>query len=409
MNRFDELVYKLKKDDEVPEKVWAKLDKALDNLLDHHEKAHGWNWRKGVSAAVVMLAVVTTVGCGTALAAGIPFIGRIFEAIEQNVSFSGDYSGKAETLGATAADGSGSADGITVSDSGVSVTASEVYCDGLSVFLTAEVSADKGGLKNIPSYYTASDGSRTSEMLYLRGEWKLAGDSETQTLMNNNLEGKVLDDHTFAGMVKLDLDGRELEQGSLELRLTGIGWDDTTIPITHDIAESVLINGEWKLDIPFNVDKETAREIEVNKERNGYTIQKVFASPYQVVVYTGAPVRKIQKDISREGYEEKLGLEAGEEATDISYQEYTTMLESQSTPEPYTTVVCNQDGEILPMGDSSLSSGVSTFAVDGKDISGLHIYIFAADEDYENVFTSDGKLNMNVSAEKAVVSAKVKI
>ncbi len=126
-------------------------------------------------------------------------------------------------------------------------------------------------------------------MLYLRGEWKLSGDSETQELMNNNLEGKVLNDHTFAGMVKLDLNGRELEQGSLELLLTGIGWDDTTIPITQDIAESVLINGEWKLDIPFNVDKETVREIEVNEERNGYTIQKVFASPYQVVVYTGAP------------------------------------------------------------------------------------------------------------------------
>ncbi len=80
-----------------------------------------------------------------------PFIDRIFEAIEQNVSFSGDYSGKAETLGASATDSSGSVDGITVSDSGVSVTASEVYCDGFSVFLTAEVSADKGGLKNIPS------------------------------------------------------------------------------------------------------------------------------------------------------------------------------------------------------------------------------------------------------------------
>ncbi len=409
MNRFDELVYKLKKDDEVPEKVWAKLDKALDNLPDHREKAHGWNWRKGVSAAAVMLAVVTTVGCGTALAAGILFIGRIFEAIEQNVSFSGDYSGKAETLGASAADGSGSADGITVSDSGVSVTASEVYCDGLSVFLTAEVSTDNGGLKNIPSYYPSFDGSRTSEMLYLRGGWKLAGDSETQTLMNNNLEGKVLDDHTFVGMVKLDLDGRELEQGSLELRLAGIGWDDITTLDTQDISESVRIDGEWKLDIPFSVDKETVREIEVNKERNEYTIQKVFASPYQVVVYTDAPVKKIHKDISREGYEKKLGLEDGEEAPDMSYQEYVTKIESQSMPEPYETVVCNQDGEILSMGDSSLSSGVSTFAVDGKVISGLHIYIFAADEEYENVFTTNGKLNMNVSAEKAVVSAKVKI
>jgi len=409
MNRFDELVYKLKKDDEVPEKVWAKLDKALDNLPDHREKAHVWNWRKGAAAAVVLLAVVTTVGHGTALAAGIPFIGKIFEAIEQNVSFPGDYSGKAETLGESAADGSGSADGITVSDSGVSVTASEVYCDGLSVFLTAEVSADKGGLKNIPSYYTASDGSRTSERLYLRGEWKLSGDSETQTLMNNNLEGKVLDDHTFVGMVKLDLDGRELEQGSLELRLAGIGWDDITMLDNQDISESVRIDGEWKLDIPFSVDKETVREIEVNKERNEYAIRKVFASPYQVVVYTDAPIRKRQKDISREGYEKKLGLETGEEAPDMSYPEYVTKIESQSMPEPYETVVCNQDGEILSIEDSSLSSGVSTFAVDGKDISGLHIYIFAADDDYENVFTPDDKMNMDVSAEKAVVSAEVKI
>ncbi len=408
MNRFDELMYKLKKDDEVPEKVWAKLDKALDNLLDHREKAHGWNWRKGVSAAVVLLAVVTTVGYGTALAAGIPFIGRIFEAIEQNVSFPGDYSGKAETLGASAADGRGSADGITASDSGVSITASEVHCDGLSVFLTAEVRADKGGLENAPSYVTF-DGSRESEMLYLRGEWKLSGDSEAQTLMNNNLEGKVLDDHTFVGMVKLDLDGRELEQGSLELRLADIGWDDITMLDNQDISESVRIDGEWKLDIPFSVDKKTVREIEVNIERNEYAIRKVFASPYQVVVYTDAPVRKRQKDISREGYEKKLGLEAGEEAPDMSYQEYVTKIGAQSMPEPYETVVCNQDGEILSMEDSSMIPGVFTFAVDGKDISSLHICIFAADEDYENVFTPDDKLNMDVSAEKAVVSVEVKL
>ena len=56
------------------------------------------------------------------------------------------------------------------------------------------------------------------------------------------------------------------------------------------------------------------------------------------------------------------------------------------------------------MGDRSTTSGITTFAVNKKDISKLYIYVFA--DDYEK---SDGIINMDAASEQAVVSAIVEI
>ena len=44
------------------------------------------------------------------------------------------------------------------------------------------------------------------------------------------------------------------------------------------------------------------------------------------------------------------------------------------------------------MGDMSTTSGITTFAVNKKTLSTLHIYLFTDDEDYEN---ADGTIKMD--------------
>ncbi len=109
-------------------------------------------------------------------------------------------------------------------DAGITFTASEVYCDGLSVFLTAQIEVEQGGLENLPGHYI-NGGYDTAEMMYLRGEWNLTGGGE-QSLSNDNLEGRVIDDNTFVGMLKLNLEDYKSEDGELSLRLSSIGWGD---------------------------------------------------------------------------------------------------------------------------------------------------------------------------------------
>ena len=60
-------------------------------------------------------------------------------------------------------------------------------------------------------------GIRITQRDYLRGEWNLSEDSESNALSNDNLEGKVIDDHTFVGMLKLNLPDYKSENGELSL------------------------------------------------------------------------------------------------------------------------------------------------------------------------------------------------
>ena len=64
-------------------------------------------------------------------------------------------------------------------------------------------------------------------------------EGEEQRMLNARmLEGKVIDEHTFAGVLKLDLEDKELKTGTLNLQLTSIGWDqDGTESL--DISENM--------------------------------------------------------------------------------------------------------------------------------------------------------------------------
>ena len=157
MTRLEDMMNKIGSDNKVPNRIWEKLDYALDTLPDH-EKDHAPGNKTfkyaAAAAALTMAAGITLCYSNPALAAKIPFIGKIFEEVEHEIPFSGDYSEKAGILAETAGkdeDGNPiAAPGIEVSDGGITVTASEIYCDGLSVFLTAQIEAEQGGHLNIP-------------------------------------------------------------------------------------------------------------------------------------------------------------------------------------------------------------------------------------------------------------------
>lgn len=58
------------------------------------------------------------------------------------------------------------------------------------------------------------------------------------------------------------------------------------------------------------------------------------------------------------------------------------------------------------MGDMSTTSGITMFVVNKKTLSTLHIYLFTDYEDYEN---ADGTINMELAAQRAIVSAEISL
>lgn len=394
MSKFDDMIRSLQ-DTEVPQNVRARTRETFSILPDKQEKQvvrDKFGMKYAAAAAAVMIAGTGFFCTNPALAAKIPFIGKIFTEVQQTVTFSGTFDEKAEVLNT---EGSSEAEiqnpRYTAESDGITIAASEVYCDGLSIFLTAEVSMERGGLDHI-----------SGDILYLDGNWKLAGDNEEKKLINNNLEGKVIDDQTFVGMLKLDLDETDLLNGICDLQLSMIGYDNLNELDAEDIAVSHKYNAEWNLNVPFTVDTEAAKTIEVNKESNGYCLRKVFVSPYQVIAYTDVPYTEYE--ITEEDYKEVMKEKTGNISDDIglTYEEYTEeMGKSYATS---CTLIYNQNGEMVtPREDIR---GRSVYAVQGMDISKLYIYVFddldAFGEVYENGMDCD-------AANQAVLFAEVDV
>lgn len=332
MSRFEKMIENLKKNNEVPEKVRVQFQNTLENLPDHKIEIH-WKQFATVAAMLIMISGVVLMG-GTALASKIPFLGKIFAEVENLHFFSGDYDDKTQILEQTES---------TVAEcEGIKITASEIYSDGFSVYVTAEIYVEAGGLLNI-------HGEIERKTMYLMGSYQIAEDDTVYDMINDNLYGTVMDDHTFIGMTKLDLEDVHVEDGSLNWKLTTIGYDDVNLSTEPGISHRY--EGEWNLVLPFHIDSENKKTIEVDYSENGYTLEKVVITPYQVA----------------------------------------TFIESPKTENMVYIAVANQDGKLLKW---QRGTKISTFSVEKLQIDSLNIYVFNNEDTWFEI-QKRGELEIN--------------
>lgn len=382
MSDFNDMIQGLRHDSEIPDMVWKRYKQTLENLPEHEgktvKKSRSWQ-RFGGAAAAAFAAVMMFCWVNPAFAAEIPIIGTIFEKIQEDGEFSGMYSDKAEAVDKE--------NSVYVAESaGIKLTASEIYSDGISVFLTACLEADHGGLSSI-----------TGNLVYLEGSWTVNGTEKV--LINNNFEGQIIDDQTFIAMLKLDLEDFDVQQGDLELNLSGIGYDNAHESDGEN--DKYQIKGAWNLKIPFAVDTEAVYELTVGAEKNGYTIEKVFISPYQVITYTDVPYT--EHEITAEEYEQAMSEKTESTAEQpVTYEEYVDLM-SKDYEECYT-LVFDQDGDVLTSEEETYGHSVN--AVQGKDIRKLYIYVF---NDFDPWIAMKTEGLGSASAEQAVVSAEMNV
>ncbi len=347
-----------------------------------------------VIAAAVAAAVIGIGGLGyfnPALAAKIPLIGKIFEKVEEDVIYSGDYTDKGIVL--TNEDYAGNLDtsNYSVSDKGITLTASEVYCDGYSIFLTVNIEAEDADFTHIPEHYTGMNvaDNKTAAGFYIGGTWSADGNSTEQ--LENTFEGKVIDSHTFAGMLKIDLAEKLAGTGELHLNVDGLGYDDDRMLDSEEISASHWTDGNWNLIIPFEVNGTDVKTIEVGEKKGNITFDNVVISPYQVIVHATTPGE--QRELTDDRREKLLSKDP-----DMTDAEMFELLGWSYAP--CQTICFNQDGEML-YPDTEMA-GRAGFAVQGKEIKTLHIFIFDNLDDWAQM-EQEG---MNSSAADRAVIAK---
>ena len=183
------------------------------------------------AAAAVFSAVCIT---NPAFAENIPLVGNVFKQLGNSLGFYGDYSKYAKQLTASAEDTlSADADGSQESSSnsqnaqsedqnttennnadktkdnesysktvdGTTVTLSEVYCNEMALYLSMTIHTED----KFPDTFITSDG-KPNIMLSENSTVKYDYMDGKSNLFNAYLDGKMLDDNTYAGVLRIPVE-----------------------------------------------------------------------------------------------------------------------------------------------------------------------------------------------------------
>ena len=178
------------------------------------------------AAAAVFSAVCIT---NPAFAENIPLVGNVFERIGNSLGFSGDFSKYATPLedensstevGSTQneKEQNTSSDNMntnaTESDNkenentgskwsqtynGTTLTVSEVYCNDTALYISLIISMEE----KIPNTLLTEDGTPCID-LNNGSIWMKCDFNDGDMLVNAPLDGQLIDDHTFAGVLRID-------------------------------------------------------------------------------------------------------------------------------------------------------------------------------------------------------------
>lgn len=198
----------------------------------------------------------------------IPFLGGAFAYVQDKLDFAGLYSNYAFEIGDTAV------------NNGITVTLSEIYCDGTSLYAGFVVESEKAFSEISPDDYS-------NGQLYYEGSAFISGGSE-RTKLNDfgvtGFEGQFYDEHTFVGIETFSLDDSDFpSEFSFEMKINSIGrtWSDGTNDQT--------VRGKWRFMASAKSNTDDVVTYEINEEVDGYMIDKIVVSPVMITVYTSYP------------------------------------------------------------------------------------------------------------------------
>ena len=215
------------------EKSTEKSTKKSTGTAKSHKKFKAvYKTALGLTAAAAVFSAVCITN--PAFAENIPLVGNVFKQLGNSLGFYGDYSKYAKQLTAStedalSADADGSQEGssnsqnVQVEDQnttenhnadktkddqsysktvdGTTVTLSEVYCNELAMYLSMTIHTED----KFPDTFITSDGKpdiKLSENSTVKYDY-MDGKSN---LFNAYLDGKMLDDNTYAGVLRIPVE-----------------------------------------------------------------------------------------------------------------------------------------------------------------------------------------------------------
>ena len=419
----NDLQESLRRDAEIPAVVHDRINKAYRviesrKIMQKPAPADPFRWMKTGGKIAGGLAAVLAVGfiicvSDPVMARELPLVGSLFEKLQDNVSFFGNFADNASVLeepeaatpGETTPEETSSAETspqennlYTKTCDGLTITFSEIYANDQAIYLTMSAETPDA----FPETMKDQNGKPIVSLLASTGfDFKGDGAPEIQYY---NLEGAFLDEHTYSCILRIDLAeaakdfteyNKQYDHMTQEvLDEMGVSMDDLndetdegyallsefvdkvsakggalqsyikTIDIPDSFRLSLHIT-ELRGDRPFD-------ESEVNTEDPGSfeVPQYIFEGNWDFEIpVTVDTSRTVTMDIN-ETNENGIGLKS---VTKTPYELTVQELYDEGADSDCFLVALDAQGNRLPYNDSS--GNTNNFAIQDRDISTVYIYI----------------------------------
>ena len=334
------------------------------------------------AAAAVFSGVCIT---NPAFAAQIPLLGHVFEKLGESLGFSGDFQkyAKVENINSQTANG-------------MTVTLSEVYCNDAALYVSLVIESED----TFPETMNFQDSDTPLINLY-DSTLKFSYSEREEQLFGvaNALDGKMVDEHTYAGVLRYDLSYSNTfmkeetieipEQFTVEFhipQISGLKPDGKLPEMPEDLRaeyeQAMRDNGLGLTDEDYANFTEEQKEIEhqlFTKMNNAYDERypDTWEQPNQYENWwVDGPwdfTFDVTKDHSQTIVEEINDVdENGLGLVSVTKTPFELTIDDGNGAD-YFTVVLDADGNILDSG--KFGGDTNVLAIGGRDISHIDIYI----------------------------------
>ncbi|MDD7795303.1 DUF4179 domain-containing protein [Clostridium sp. 'White wine YQ'] len=259
---------------QVPDGIDSTIENAVLKAVNDKKLRKPKKIKIASIAVSASFAVLFTLGYSNpAFAAKLPIVGSVFESIEKNIYFPGNYSEYSTSVNKSAV------------SNGIKITMSDILCDGQSLYVTYKIESPTKF-----KYTSWGDKPLTMNQLMTSEAYKKVSFSNKELDDSGfaGLEGKFLDENTFIGMEKYNLDslGTDIPDNfDFQVKLTTVG--------THGLNmndKDQYFDGTWAFKVPVKVDKSLIKNITISDaEANGQKIQSISTTPFQLMIKTSHP------------------------------------------------------------------------------------------------------------------------
>lgn len=207
----------------------------------------------------------------------------------------------------------------TMENNGVTVSVSDVYCDGYVLYYTASIKTDNEGLNKADGIIVETKEGQRNPSIFVDGA-QLSGYSS-----------KAFDkskDGSFVTINQIDLiNPTDAQEKAIDLK---VGEKDTLV-VDWDVKQFVgylwdqweesgeyvstgKVEGDWHLRFPVTVDKSNNESFDINKEENGILVKRGIKTKVGLILEVELP------DFRQEPYNDKYNdPEMGIKGSDGKY------------------------------------------------------------------------------------------